>query len=77
MPFSKGEEAEREGDNQKHIQSVTLTNDVSRICRQTSTLQLIRMQARKPYLLEGVSETVPNGDAVGGERGSREVQKRG
>lgn len=65
------------GDNQKHTLSVTLINGLSRTCRQTSTLQLIRMQAWRSYTLEGVNGIVPNGDARFGERGSREVQKRG
>lgn len=63
--------------NQKQTWSVTLINGQSRICRQTSNFQLIRMQICRFYMLEGVSGTVPNGGAMCGGRGSRMERKRG
>lgn len=59
--FFERQDVEREGDNQKHTWSVPLINELSRICRQSSTLQLTRMQAWSSYMLEGVSGIVPNG----------------
>lgn len=62
--------------NQKQTWSVTLVDGLSSKCRQTRTLQLIRMQTWVSQVLEGVAGSVQTDEAMSTGRGSREEQSR-